>query len=86
MVFREPLELQYWLMNVFSGNSEIFFFLATILISGMAARFRMNNFVFLLSIGLFAVLMANYIGGLYILVILAASMIVFIGISRTVKS
>ncbi len=84
--FREPLELQYWLTNVFSGSLELFFFLFIILISGMAATFKMSNFTFMLFIGLFAVLMSQFIGGIYVLAVLIAGLITFVGIARVVKN
>lgn len=84
--FYEPLNLQYWLMNVFAGSSEIFFFVFIILISGLAARFKMNNLVFLVSLGLFSVLMSNFIGGIFLIAVLIAGLLTFIGISRVVKS
>jgi hypothetical protein len=84
--FHEPLEIRYWLVNTFSGSFEIFFFLAFIFISGMAAKFRMNETTTLLSMVLFGTLMANYFGGLYMLILIITGMISFIAISRLVKS
>ena len=84
--FHEPLELRYWLVNTFSGSIEIFIFLAFIFISAMAAKFRMNSTVTLSSMVLFGVLMSQYFGGIYMLILILVGMITFISISRVVKS
>ena len=84
--FHEPLELRYWLVNTFSGSIEIFIFIAFIFISGMAAKFRMNSTVTLSMMVLFGVLMAQYFGGIYMLMLIIIGMIIFISISRVVKS
>ena len=85
-VFHQPLELRYWLVNTFSGSIEIFIFLAFIFITGMAAKFKMNGTVTMISIVLFGTLMANYFGGIYMLLLIIVGMISFISISRVVKS
>ncbi len=85
-VFHEPLELRYWLVNTFSGSIEIFIFLSFIFISGMAAKFRMNGTVTMISMVLFGTLMANFFGGIYMLMLIIVGMISFISISRLVKS
>ncbi len=84
--FHEPLELRYWLVNTFSGSIEIFIFLSFIFISAMAAKFRMNSMVTLSSMVLFGVLMSNFFGGIYMLILILVGMITFISISRVVKS
>ncbi|GAG28063.1 unnamed protein product [marine sediment metagenome] len=86
MAFVEALNLRYWLINTLSGSIEIFSFLAMIIIAGLAARFRMNGFLTVLMLGLFAVMLSQYMAGIYILVILITSLIVFVGISRFTKT
>ncbi len=84
--FHEPLELRYWLVNTFSGSIEIFVFLAFIFISAMAAKFKMNGTLTMLSMVLFGTLMANYFGGIYMLILIIVGMISFIAVTRLVKS
>ncbi len=86
MTFIEPLELRYWLVNTLSGSIEIFTFLALIVIAGLAARFRMNGFLTLLVLILFSVMLSAYVEGLYLLVMVLTSMIVFVGLSRFTKT
>jgi hypothetical protein len=57
-----------------------------ILIAGLAARFRMNGFLTVLMLGLFAIMLSQYMAGVYILVILITSLIVFVGFSRFTKT
>jgi len=84
--FHEPLEMRYWLVNTLSGSIEIFIFLSFIFISAMAAKFRMNSTITLVSMVLFSTLMSNYFGGIYMLMLIIVGMITFISISRVVKS
>jgi len=86
MAFVEGLDLRYWLINTLSGSIEIFSFLAMIIIAGLAARFRMNGFLTVLMLGLFAIMLSQYMAGVYILVILITSLIVFVGFSRFAKT
>jgi len=84
--FHEPLEMRYWLVNTLSGSIEIFIFLSFIFITAMAAKFRMNSTITLISMVLFSVLMSNYFGGIYMLILIIIGMITFISISRVIKS
>jgi len=84
--FHEPLGIRYWLVNTFSGNIELFFFLTFIFISGMAAKFRMNGTITMVSMVLFGSLFSQYFGGIYMLILVMVGMITFISFSRLVKS
>lgn len=46
MTIHQPLDLEYWFVNVFAGSFDIFLFLLVILIAGLAAKFRMSNLSF----------------------------------------
>ncbi len=85
-VFHQPLELRYWLVNTFSGSIEIFIFLSFIFITAMAAKFKMNGTLTMVFMVLFGTLMANYFGGIYMLILIIVGMITFISISRVIKS
>lgn len=84
--FIQPLNLECLLVNTFSGSFTIFIGLAYILISIFAARFRMPNSIFLVMVGLFSILMANYIQGIYLIVIVIGGLISFYSMSRIVKN
>ena len=86
MIFIEPLELRYWLINTLSGSIDVFTFLVMIIIASLAARFRMNGFLTLLVLVLFAVMLSAYVKGLYLLAMVVVSMVVFVGLSRFTKT
>jgi hypothetical protein len=86
MAFIQPLDLKYWLINTLSGSAEIFIFLSYIFIAVMAAKFRMNGFITLMMIGLYTVIMSQYIGGIYMLICVLAGLVSFVAISRVTKS
>lgn len=83
----QPLDFQTILVNYFSGSTEVFFFLALVVLSMLAAYFRMSNMVYGLLMVLFVLLMAvlNYKMGL-ILIIIVVAMIVSYIINKTIKN
>tara|TARA_R100001530_G_scaffold122253_1_gene89828 strand:- start:789 stop:1064 length:276 start_codon:yes stop_codon:yes gene_type:complete len=81
----EPLNLQCLLVNTFAGTMEIFMFVAMIAIATISARFRMINMITLIMYGLFAILMAQYIEGIYFLAILIIGLVVSFGIGKIAK-
>ena len=81
----EPLNLQCLLVNTFAGSIEIFTFLMIIFIAGMGAYFRMINVTILIMFGLFAILMSQFMGGVYFLAILVTGLFVAFAIGRIVK-
>ncbi len=82
MAFVQPLDLRNLLINTLAGNIEIFSFLSFIAISILAATFKMPNTVFLIMIILFSVLMAQYVGVIYVIVLLIISIVIFKGIAK----
>ena len=85
MAWHEALDLEYWFINVLSGTPEIFTFIAFMAIAGMAAYFRMLNSITLLMFALFAIIMAEFIGGIYLIAILIAGLVMFYYFSKIVK-
>ena len=83
--FIEPLNLECWLINIFAGSIEIFIFFAFIVLSGLAARFRMPNLVMFVLMGLFGILMSTYFRGIFVLIVLIGGMISFWSISNIIK-
>lgn len=82
----QPLDLQTIFINVFSGTTDIFIFASMIAIAALAARFRMNNFMFFIMLGLFAVLMAQWINWLYAFMVVILSLAIFFIVARLIKN
>lgn len=82
----EPLNLECILVNTFAGSIEIFVFLALIFIAMVGARFRMINMTLLIMFGLFGVLMAQFMGGIYFLTVMIAGLVISFGIGRIIKT
>ena len=80
--FVEPLALQTIIVNMLAGSIEIFIAIAFIFMAGLAARFRMPNFVTLTMFATFGIVMSRFLGGLYILILLVMGMITFISIAK----
>lgn len=62
MAWIEPLELQTWIINVFSGNPDIFGAIGIFAISLMAGYFKMNAITMFFMIGIFVLMFSGYIG------------------------
>lgn len=81
-----PLDLQTLFINVFSGSYTVFAFISVVIIAAMAARFRMNNFMFFIMLGLFSVFMAAWISWLYAFMIVILGLGIFFIIGRIIKN
>jgi len=81
-----PLDLQTIFVNVFAGSIDIFAFIAIIVIAIMAARFKMNNFMFFMMVGLFSVMMGMWISWLYAFMIVVLGLGIFFIIARIIKN
>lgn len=86
MTFNNPLDLMTLLVGTFSGSWEIFLFAALIFLTILAARFKLNNITLFMLIGLFAILMANYIPWFYVFIIIITGFIIFFIIGRLIKN
>ena len=85
MAWQEPLDLQYWFVQVLAGNQNIFIFLSFFFIASLSAYFRMLNTTTFIMFILFAVMMSNWISGIYFLIVLLVGLVLFYYISRIVK-
>jgi hypothetical protein len=87
MVWTEPLNLEYWFVNVLSGSPNIFIFIAFLSIATVAAFFRMLNSAVMIMFLLFAVIMSGFVNvsGIYLIIILLAGLITAYSISKIVK-
>jgi len=61
MTFIKPLELQTWLVSVFSGTPEIFTAISLLVITIMAGYFRMRGIGLFFMLGLFVLLFSEVI-------------------------
>jgi len=80
--FIEPLNLQCVLVNMFAGNTEIFLFIALLIVSAIAARFKMRNGTGLLMLVVFAMFFSQMVGGLYFIIITLGDIIAFLSIKK----
>ena len=84
--FVQPLDLERILVNNLAGSMEVFMLLAFIFIAVLGAYFRMINSVVLIMYVLFAIFMAQYLQGLYFLVVLIGGIFAFWAIAKIVKN
>lgn len=87
MAWIEPLQLRIWIVNVFSGNLEIFGALALMIIAGLGAYFRMPTIALFFMMGLFFAMFSQYMGGsnLFILFGILGALIAGYVFSRIVR-
>lgn len=87
MTWIEPLKLETWIINVFSGSQAIFLALAMFFIFGMAAYFRMSGIAMFLMFAIFLIMFSTWIPS-YILIIMGMFGGLLIGywISKIVKN
>lgn len=86
MAIHEPLDLEYWFVNVFSGSMTIFSVVSLFAISVMAGYFKMNAItygIFMLMFGL--ILASQGFNGILILFILIFAPILFWWTRRIVE-
>lgn len=81
----EPLQLDYWFVNVLAGHWMVFLFLAMAFIAAMSARFRMSNSSFGIMMLVFSLFSAIYFEWLIVLGILITGIIVFSLTTRWVR-
>ncbi len=80
-----PFDFYKIFVDTFLGNIELFFVAFVILFSFVAAKFRMSNKIFMVLIGIGAIIFSSIIGNaVYLLVIVVVGLIIFKGIGRIV--
>jgi len=78
MSFHNPLEIEYWFVQVFSGNWTIFSFISIMAITWACALFKMNTSSFIIMIVLFSgILLAAGQNFLMVLLILLLAPLLF---------
>ena len=85
-IFIEPFDFQTIFVNYFLGGLELFIFAFIIVVSMMAASFRLTNRIFMILLTIGSVIFAGILGeAVYILVILIIGLITFKGIGKLVQ-
>jgi len=69
MDFIEPLNLQVWLLQIFAGTPEIFAAIALLVITSLAAVFRMNLIGLVFIIGMFLLMFSGFIDSVLLMLI-----------------
>jgi len=69
MAWIQPLELQTWLISVFAGTPEIFAVIALIVITSLAAYFRMTLIGLVFIIGMFLLMFSGFIDSVLLILI-----------------
>lgn len=82
MMLVQPLNLQNLLVNTLAGSINIFIFLAMVALSAGAAFFKMPNLVFGMMLGIFVVMLSNFLGGIYLIVLLISGFLIFNAIAN----
>jgi hypothetical protein len=83
----EPLNLELWIINVFSGDSSIFAIISLLIITSMAAYFRMNAIGMFFMIGIFLLMFSGYIPvTLVVFITIIAGLLIGYSISKIVKN
>ncbi len=69
MAFIEPLALETWMISIFAGTPEIFAGIALLVISSMAAMFRMSVIGLFFMIGMFLLMFSGFINSVLLILI-----------------
>lgn len=92
MAINQPLDFEYWLVNVFAGGITIFFYLAVACIFWMGARFRMPLaaifglfFIFVLMMAQPGLITTGLARGILLLLIIVAGLILTAILAREQK-
>jgi hypothetical protein len=86
MSWIEPLNLQMWFINVFSGSNTIFAVIALFAIVGMAAYFRMDGIAMGFMVGVFLLMFSGYVPpSLTLFISIISGLLIGYWISKIVK-
>jgi uncharacterized membrane protein YqgA involved in biofilm formation len=86
MAWIEPLQLEIWIVNVFSGSLDIFSAIALLVIAGLAGYFGMSVLTMILMIAIFALMFTEYVTLSFITIIaIIGGLLIGYWISRIVK-
>jgi len=75
--FIPPLQLETWIINVFSGSQDIFLAMALVVIFGLAGYFRMTKLTLFFMVGLFFAMFSSWVNvEVYFLIIAITSVLI----------
>ena len=87
MAWIAPLELETWIINVFSGDIKIFTAIAILVIAGLAGFFKMTGVMLMFMIVIFFIMFSGYVDqSIYFLIISIGGLLVGYWISKIVKN
>ncbi len=69
MAWIESLSLETWMISIFAGTPEIFAGIALLVISSMAAMFRMSVIGLFFMIGMFLLMFSGFINSVLLILI-----------------
>ncbi len=69
MAWIEPLNLETWMLSVFAGTPEIFAAIALLVITSLAAAFRMNTIGLFFMLGVFLLMFSGFINSVLLILI-----------------
>lgn len=82
----QPFDIFTLLVNTLSGNLLVFSILSVFIIAAMAARFRMNNMSAGLVLALYAVIMAQWLPALSLVIMVGFGFVAYAILGRIVKT
>lgn len=84
--FIEGLNLETMIVNLLSGSPEIFAAIAILVISGLAAFFRMTTLTLFFMLGIFVLMFSAYIGTSFVIIFaMIGGLFISYWISRLVR-
>lgn len=85
MTLTQPLDLQTHFITVLAGSPEIFSFVAMLVVAYGCAYFNLSNKMSLVMFAAFILIMATYLQGLYILLILIGGLVTFYSLRKLIN-
>lgn len=80
-----PLDFEQLFIVNLAGSTEIFSFIAVLLVAFAMSKFRLTSRLALPLFAVFGVIMATYLEGIYILIILLGGLVTFYALSKLAK-
>lgn len=86
MALIDPMDFEKIFINVFAGDINIFVILTIILITIIGAYLRLSDKIILSLLLLFVIIFADYLGILYVFIILVLGLVIFYWFARLFNS
>lgn len=82
----EPFDFRTLFVNYFLGSEQLFLYAFVMVLSGVAAKFQLNNKIFFLLLIAGSLIFSMVLGeAIYMLIILLVGVITFKGVSKIVQ-